>query len=155
MRSPAWEKAGIASAVVITGRMEHGERWGRQPCRVPMCMASLQTTSPQLPRVLGNCLCGFWSLCSQMDPLLLQILIRLQDSLGKHKRKNIVWETNGILQKVTFLEHTLEPDVPLRSICGQGLCRETNCYKEKNPELQHTGYKKNLHQEKKYCRRIY
>lgn len=153
MRSPAWEKAGIASAVVITGRMEHGERWGRQPCRVPMCMASLQTTSPQLPRVLGNCLCGFWSLCSQMDPLLLQILIRLQDSLGKHKRKNIVWETNGILQKVTFLEHTLEPDVPLRSICGQGLCRETNCYK--NPELQHTGYKKNLHQEKKYCRRIY
>lgn len=57
-----------------------------------------------------------------MDPLLLQILISLQDSLGKHKRKNIVWETNGILQKVTFLEYTLEPDVPLKSICGQGLC---------------------------------
>lgn len=25
----------------------------------------------------------------------------------------------------------------------------TNCYKGKNPELQHTGYKKKLHQEKK------
>lgn len=120
-----------------------------------MCLAALQTTSPQLLRVLGNCLCGFCSLCSQMDPLLLPVLISLQDSLGKHKRKNNVWETNGTLQKVAFLEHTLEPDVPLKSICGQGLCRETNCYKEKNPELQHTGYKKKLQQEKKYCRRIY
>lgn len=119
------------------------------------CVAALQTTPPRLPQVLGNSLCDFWSLCSQMDPLLLQILIGLQDSVGKHKRKNIVWETNGILQKVTFLEHTLEPDVPLKSICGQGLCRETSCYKEKNPELQHTGYKKKLHQEQKYCRRIY
>lgn len=84
-----------------------------------------------------------------MDPLLLQILISLQAVLGKQKKKNIIWEKTGILQKVTFLERTLEPDVPLKSICGQGLCRETNCYKGKNSELQHTGYKKKLHQEKK------
>lgn len=84
-----------------------------------------------------------------MDPLSLQILISLQAVLGKHKRKNIIWEKSGILQKVTFLERTLEPDVPLKSICGQGLRRETNCYKGKKTELQHTGYKKKLNQEKK------
>lgn len=39
MGSPTWKQAGIAPAVVVTGRSsgerQHGERWGRQPCRVP------------------------------------------------------------------------------------------------------------------------
>lgn len=161
MGSPGRKQAEIGSAVMVTGRScgesQHGERGGRQPHSVPMCMGQAASyLSCNCPRVLGNHLCGFWSLCSQMDLSLLQILISLQAVLGKHKRKNIIWEKSGILQKVTFLERTLEPDVPLKSICGQGLCRETNCYKGKNSELQQTGYKKKLHQEKKQdWRRIY
>lgn len=98
----------------------------------------------QPPGALGNHLRVFLSLCSQLGSLLLQILICFQAMLGKHKWKNIVWERSGILQKVTFLESALETDVPLKSICGQGLCWETNCYKGKNTELQHNGYKKKL-----------
>lgn len=159
MGCPAWKQAGIAPAVVVTdrsrGERQHGERWGRQPCRVPICMAALQTASPQLPRVLENCLCGFWSLCSQMDPLLLQILISLQDSLCKHRRKNIVWGTNGILQKVTFLEYTLEPDVPLKVFVVRDYAEKIAAKKRKTQNYSTLDTWKSYTKRKKYCRRIY
>lgn len=156
MGSQGREAAESVCAVMVAGRSsgegQHGGRGGRQPLSVPACMARLQTNPPATAPGSGKSLCGFWSLCSQTGLLFLQILIRFQAVLGKHKRENIIWGRSGILQKVTFLERTLEPDVPLKSICGQGLCWETNCYKgkkkkkEKKKELQHTEYKKKLQQ---------
>lgn len=48
--SPGRKWAEIGSAVMVTGRSSgeshYGERGGRQPRSVPMCVAKLQTTSP-------------------------------------------------------------------------------------------------------------
>lgn len=50
MGSPGRKQAEIGSAVMVTGgssgESQYGERRGRQPCSVPVCMAELQTTSP-------------------------------------------------------------------------------------------------------------
>lgn len=128
-------------------REEEEERKEDHLTVFPPAHLGCKLTLLEPPGALGNHLRVFLSLCSQLGPLLLQILICFQAMLGKHKWKNIIWEKSGILQKVTFLESALETDVPLKSICGQGLCWETNCYKGKSTELQHNGYKKKLRQE--------
>lgn len=130
------------------GGCQYGHRGGRQPHSVPAHMAGLQTASLDTTLSSGKsyvvfevfvvrrilCCFRYWSVYKLFQT--------------NRRGKTSFWEKTVMLQKVTFLECTLEPDVPLKSICGQGLCRETNCYKGKNSELQHTGYKKKLHQEK-------
>lgn len=137
MELPGRKSAEVGSAVTVTGRSSRESQYGEKKKKAALQCSCVHSRA-------GDCLSCNYSKFSEITYVAFQVFIlkwnlccfrywSAYKLFWANTRGKNIWEKSGILQTVTFLEHTLEPDVPLKSICGQGLCRETNCYERKNP----------------------